>query len=428
MASRHNVQCGDIHLFWRYPIDFEGTIIAVPYSSLHLIGFEYLNQGGMATQHPLHAAIARLQDIPQLSTLTDPTLHPHYYVDGGMIFKQSRLEHSLLTAAAMEIVLRINERSEEEVAHGVTAALLHDAATVAGGDTMKMSASPGELAEEMLLDHILEEEDLRACLDINHIDPERIKAVIRNQGRLGKVLNFVDRLAYTCKDAQAMHRSVQHNQPEEVRARFANLPGVYFEKGREIAELLEAQPRLFDVLFDVCLDEEAVYVDNVDSAGHFLKLRALMHRDLYMDPIAHLFEATLLRPHLKKLYQQHQLSAEALLGWISQYRLENTLADALGVYPYYMITQYFINELAKRDIWVETCQPEEAARLKDVLQKQGRRIAAEENYMGGFDAGTDLLVKKDNLMPFRTADPQMAQEIETIAEQVRNVRIYHERM
>ena len=414
-AKKQPVRCGDVYFFdptppnppWadvETPFDtLSGPFFVLPYSSLDMISCS-----GEIPSIYSRAPTGRLAWIPQLSILADPLRGPqdqHYH---DLLFSHTRDHHSLLAAVMMETILRRNEFPEEEIRKGIAAALLHDYAIVAGGDAMKI-VDPKAMHEERLIGPLLENKPIKPFLDRYGLSPDEIQGIIKNQGTLGRVLDLVDRLSYTAIDCAKFYECC-HN-PD------------LFSRDETIVDVIDKDPSLFDIVFSFRINEnEQIYCDDGERLGNFLLLRAIMHRDLYLNPQAQIIEAALL-PYLQELYQT--VSIDELLR-MNHDELYDRLANVMDTDKGFMVTPHLEKELRRRDVQIAECSTEdEAEQERARLLAQDREIIAEFNFLKGFNPSTSLLVQKEKeLLPFSEAFPEATARINSVVDQVKSIRIY----
>src|SRR3989344_4547855 len=141
----------------------------------------------------------RLAEIRQLSFLADaPAEEQEQSYGKGPDYRHTRLEHSFLTGRLAESIARNNQRSEIEVDFMITAGTIHDIAIPAKGDaTLELDVKA--LAEEIAIERILGKYDL-SFLRPYKVDGQTVIEIVRGVGTQGRLLDIVDKLAYTATD------------------------------------------------------------------------------------------------------------------------------------------------------------------------------------------------------------------------------------
>ncbi len=370
--------------------------------------------------------LLRLSDVEQLSFLVNPSIDPRRqaFLDTSLILPHTRYAHMLHTSSLAEIIGHINGWSPEVINKAVAATLVHDAATVAGGDVVK-NAIPGRLSEERLLNRILTNPQALEFFAKNNLSISEVQDMVDNKGMLGEVLDFCDRLSYTILDVQAAGPLFKESSC--TLAERSEL-GILSGKGLGVVDLLKKYPNFGDIIFDVRVDKNIgrMYVENSELLGVFLEMRAIMHRDLYMDPIARLVQEAVLVPLIQQCWKDGGLTSENLLQW-GNADLQTYLAKRLNIGLGVMFGVYLTKQVSEQDIQVEVARSlAEAQEIKNNLERGGRRIVSEFNDLKGFNSSTHLLVKTPaGLKQFKDACPEWAQRINTIVDEAKRLKIYH---
>ncbi len=442
-AQRQDIRFGDICLYLLHPDtdirrdlahfdQYNGPFVAIPLSTLEMVGMEQEREMSPLTVLAGAAGMARLSGIPTLSTLTPPEEDPRQYMDAGLdVFIHNRLEHSWIAAAVMEIVLMINQYegrmglSTKETLKGALAALLHDSATVAGGDAMRL-ADKEALSEEALINRILDREQVKATMSemgLDERDAGDIKTIIANEGMLGRLLDLIDRISYTVRDAVAVCGNVT---PEEC-----SRPCV-----KQIDRIIRKDPQLTDIIFSIKVDPEGrVYVEDPARLERFLRLRAWLHVGLYLHPESQLMEAAVITPALKRRWEADSASGRAddesvtienLLRW-ERHRLEDVLSREIGgTGQGFMVSLELARYAKANDIKVSEFPDRAAAAEGFIGTLRGRKALVTVDFTKGFDLALDTLVPAPGgLKPFAEVFPRKAAEIAKIGDAVKTVRVYH---
>ncbi|HRY36660.1 MAG TPA: hypothetical protein P5230_02120 [Candidatus Magasanikbacteria bacterium] len=374
------------------------------------------------------AKMRRLVDIKQLGYLTFPEKDQteRYGKDWGIEkFPHDRFDHSFLTSVMNLSVLRISQAeglincSDKDILKSFIASTIHDSATVAGGDATK-KISPEKLDEEKLVSTIMQNQEMQAVFRKNNLtkeDENDIQDIIFNQGPFGKLLDMVDKMSYTARDTQQVATSLKR--------------GLYLTpEGKEILSIIDEDPNIYDILFDLRLDDKkGLYCTNPDKLNNVLKIRALMHNFIYLNPYSQMAEAAVIHPVLKKLMDSgdSKLSVENLLSQSDNY-FEKTLCEALGDKEMYPDAIKSIRKTIKeKDVQVDIFPDYSSAETAIAeLENQGRFICNVVNKTKGFKTSTDTLVEVNNkLIPFKEMYPDKDKEIQEIANRVKTVRVYH---
>lgn len=374
------------------------------------------------------AKMRRLVNIKQLGYLTYPEKDQteRYGNDWGIEkFPHDRFDHSFLTSVMNLTVLRISQAegltkcSDKDILKSFIASTIHDSATVAGGDATK-KISPEKLDEETLVSTILQNQEMQAIFkkfNLNEKDEKDIQDIIFNQGPFGKLLDMVDKMSYTARDVQQVVSVLEK--------------GLYLTpEGKEILSLVHEDPNIYNIMFDLRLDDKkGLYCTNPTKLNNVLKLRALMHNFIYLNPYSQMAEAAVIHPVLKKLMdsEDSKMSVENLLSQSDNY-FEKILCEALGDKDMFPDAISSIRKTIKeKNIKVDTFPDYISAESAIAnIEKQGRFICNIVNKTKGFKTATDTLIKiDDKLISFKEMYPNKDKEIQEIANRVKTVRVYH---
>lgn len=374
------------------------------------------------------AHLRRLIDIRQLGCLTFPEPDQTEWPgkDFGIEkFEHSRYDHSFLTAIFTLVVMLTNQLegkaiTNEDILKGFISSAIHDSATVAGGDATKKIA-PEQLDEEKLIIKILQSPEIKKLFEDNGFtddDIEDIKNIISNYGLIGNLLDVADRISYTARDLQMV-------QPILERGDYLT------EDSEEILRLSYQEPRIYDLMFDFKIEPEKnlVYCTNPKRLLHALKIRALMHNFIYLNPYSQIAEAAVVQPALSKMWQSQseQISPDKMIGETDRY-FERMLCKILGYKEYSPnLIQVIRETIRKKDIQVAV-YPDLKSAEKDVceLTKKGRHIISVVDKTKGFKTATDIMVQTpDGIKPLKEAYPEEDKKIQEIANRVKSVRVYH---
>jgi len=333
-------------------------------------------------------------------------------------YNQTRFDHSLGVARVDEEISRRNSLSGKEVKIGVVSALIHDRATPAGGNATK-KVDPERLDEEIWwhedLDH--ESEELFEELGITQ---SQVDKIIHNRGMLGKILDVADWITYVMKD---LYEAVGHVGPQQwLEDSFLT----------ECATVIAEDHAIGDIYKEVRIDaaQEDVFFTDPQRLKRFLTLRALLHRDLYLDPIS---QGKDLKTKLliEKFYTRDESSPEDLL---TPRRLRE-MTD-------YELTRYFADKCGCVDDFCSFSQefyewyPHHFERFEDVEQARNREEELKNTpgitvfgtrEIKGFNPGTLLNVRSEDgtILPYRQYDPKGAVKIEAMAQETKGVYVYY---
>lgn len=384
----------------------------LPYSDLR----EWIPEDSILPEIDAAFDTSRLSDIRSLSFLSyRVSLDEELYTIHDE-FRHDRFDHSLVVGMVMDKILKRNKIAGREYALGMTAALTHDLATPAGGDAIKF-IDPANLHEE---DHWVEmlTDKSRAFLEKYSLSPEEVQGVIKNEGRLGEILDIADRLTYTMKDIQALiggRRSPLFSQPAV-----------------DIERALVSDEQVGNLYRDILIDQESgrPYCNDPDRLAHFLTLRALMHHGLYMSPVS-AGRDWVIAKFVEPFYTPNEptpnrpLTPQLLRQWTdpqlmqflsNQYRV-STFQDA-----------FFYNELAT---WSPSSTSfstvEEAEQEQKTMEEDPSITILDTVTRRGFSTGEDYLVKDDNgdIVTLKDAKPSKVKYLRAIAKATEGTHIFY---
>lgn len=227
----------------------------------------------------------RLASIRQLALLTHSTEDEINYYIKGPGFNQTRDNHSFLTARSLEKMLIINNCSKATINNGIIAGMIHDIATPPYGDPTK-EIDPEVLDEEVAVQRVLDKFDLSALGRFN-FDKQTVLDAIAGKGKLGKMLDIADKIAYTSVDTFhfvgdvledfARYDAFLNPEPTDPQALERTI--------KPIKELLTNDDKWANIYRDVRLggSDEPFFTD-AHRLSTFLELRARIHKGLYLNP------------------------------------------------------------------------------------------------------------------------------------------------
>ncbi|MFZ2188870.1 MAG: HD domain-containing protein [Candidatus Moraniibacteriota bacterium] len=178
-------------------------------------------------------------------------------------FPHTRWGHSLLTGILAELVLARNGFSKTERDPFVLTAACHDIAMPAGGDSV-IRVDPKNLSEENNFRLVMEKDGLAARWAKQFgFDISKASNWVHNIGPHGKLLDAIDKIAYTAHDACYY--------------------ALYTQGGRVYQHCCQHR-FVMDVWQDIRFDGKDVWFTCANRLFDFLLLRAYMHCDIYLNP------------------------------------------------------------------------------------------------------------------------------------------------
>jgi hypothetical protein len=290
-------------------IDPLAIVPNIPYS-----GFGYIiRDEGLAIDACRAFNLFRLGEVRQLAFLHDPVLREVERSAVAMQFQHTRYCHVLDTYANARLIGANCGLSERDLNALVTAAVTHDALTPAGGDTTKL-VDPKAFDEDVNYPDLLagpEWEEFEAKWGIDRV---LLTETILGKGILGKLLDLADKVSYAARDVDA-YLMRQLNRKGKIEGKDLLSPSY-----GTIAGLIEENPLICRFWDSVMLWNGKVVIADSDRLFAFLKLRALLFRDLYYNPYSRYFEYLIGRGVVKHLYDSGEINKEDLLtygdGWL----------------------------------------------------------------------------------------------------------------
>lgn len=268
----------------------------------------------------------RLGGIKQLGTVWNTSLNPSNY--------QTRLVHSLVAAAMMDLVLYWNGFSDEDRHLGIAAGLCHDIATVPYSEQGKL-IDPGAYEEETLVEYLIKNSPvLTSALQRNRISLERLVATIQGKGPVGKLLNSkqgidVDNLSYLAVDCMPFF------VPENIRLRIpavlSQRISLFFAADDPCPDLytLANLPNLFSQYKNLRFIDNKWVFSNPFELALLLKFRALMYQQVYNSPEHRAREAFLTRTLRHYKEKGGKVEINDLLKW-NDYYFERWFLNTFG--------------------------------------------------------------------------------------------------
>lgn len=346
----------------------------------------------------LHCAFYRLGGISQLGYLVPPrpedwdrNINISYVFPA---FPSTRWAHCRLVALMMEAVLARNGFTEKERLPIVLTSAYHDSATPAGGDSIQRIAKK-ELDEENNFEWVLDYHGLTEKWSKEYgFDIKKAKRWVKGSGLFGKVLDYLDRIAYTALDCYY----VGITRPGKIRS-----------FGLQ-------NPLVMDVWQDLKIKEDrsAFAFSNPNSLFNFLLFRAYEHLELLMNPYSRALDF-FLQKLVQPLYEKKIITREQLLTnddlWLHEVLRTN--------YP-------------EKNVWA-IIDPEHLSWKKFDTLKQVKKFCSENEkidhteHIEKFDTGLSYGVYDGNkIVPAgEIFSSQQIEELEEINSQVKGYYVYY---
>lgn len=308
-------------------------------------------------------------------------------------FAHTRWAHSRLVAFLTEVILAGNGFTEEERFPIDLTAAYHDIAIPAGGDSVKRVDIRG-LDEEENFEWVLRYYGLVEKWKKYGFDIEKAKEWVKGLGLFGRLLDVVDKMAYTALDCYQIGLS----QPCKIRS-----------FGLQ-------NPLVMDVWQDLRFNEDRsdfAFTDP-DRLFRFLLFRAYEHLEVLMNPYARALDF-FLQKLIQPLYKQGILTREQLLTQDDQW-LHGVLRDC---YP-------------EKSVWA-IIEPELLSWKKFDSFKDFKKFCAENKdtdhteHIRGFNTGLNFGVYSGNriVSAKESFSKEQIKELKEVNRQVKGYYVYY---
>ncbi|EKD25559.1 MAG: hypothetical protein ACD_80C00019G0001 [uncultured bacterium (gcode 4)] len=301
--------------------------------------------------------------------------------DTTYIHSHTRYVHSLDTACNIEIIMRNNWFTEEEIKKAIIACCLHDVATPAFGD-LTMKAFPTLKEENWFSDYMAHYPERVAEIEKTFdVSLSEIHTWIKNQGTIGKILDIADRLAYTARDVSSVHTSMvlgyqKDDAPEKT-----------------IGDITKKDPYLFDIMMEISVKDNQIVFENTERLKNILLLRAHMHNLIYLNPYLWTREEYF-GLILQYLVEEWFLSLEQLQKWL--YKSDTGINESMLLE--YMHKNNIIDHdpVARHDFFdvaVCTSKEEAIAKIQELKKTTDPHMPVHYLKTPAFKPGTHYLVR-----------------------------------
>lgn len=380
-----------------------GIVPQFPY-----MGFGYIIPNyGMASDSMQVFKLPRLAGIKQLGFLHDPVLKEHDRSAGALMFEHTRYCHSLDVSIVANIVAS-NIGLDEVMANTLfTAAISHDALTPAGGDSVKL-IDPVAFDEDAHYPELLSGQLWEAYREKYAIDRELLIQTVLGKGLLGRILDIADKSSYLARDAQAYFMRTKPKKDARNTAFYV------------LADILNSDPFICAVWESARKYKDSLVFHDIDRLTRFLKLRALMFRELYYNPYSRFLEYLVGKGVVKYLYMKGLVTREELLEqqdfWIEK-KIDEVLGTYSMLYRFHDLGNFRMEEY--RDIAT-------AKRRLAEFDNDPSTIVILDNFASATSNGTKkFLVRKGRGVEiFADACPEATEEIDSIMTFPNIVRLY----
>ncbi len=355
--------------------------------------------------------LSRLNNIRQLAWLTVPAQPGEPREE----FPHNRYFHSCNVLAVASLIGKNLDLSDEDMKALQVAAFTHDVLTPAGGDRTK--ALDYKIFDEDL--HYLEAFEIypnrhtdSSVLMNNKSVLKRLPAreilveAIKGRGVLGQILDIADKISYVGADA-AMYIGGTIRFPSCLE----DLD--YQEIERMVDDAVRDRSQICAPWDDVKIKDGRVFFSSPDSLAKFLRLRALMFKNLYYNPNARSVEHVLASVTSRALYNNGVLSRDKLLN-MDDLELERVMEKNLWEPDNDVEGGFSSIKLKNLHPRVTHCDSSEEAKM--VFQSlQEENLVLMERFFDTTSTGEHLLTKVgEAIVPFSEARERETRELREI--------------
>lgn len=371
----------------------------------------------------------RLHEVRHLALLTWVGSNPDRVYP--LEFPHSRGLHSLVVPVLVEEILKGNHRSEREVTVGIIAGLLHDIATPAGGDPVKL-VDPENLEEEKFWWEVIEKKGWDYLRSLG-IEKEELDTIIKNDGVLGEVLDIADRIHYVVTDLFHIvgYPGLKSGYPLYSVSSTEVLDKDYAQLEREVRK----DPLLGELYKSVAISPSGeVYFEDPERLALFLKIRALLFKHLYANPYSQGKDIRLANL-VSQFYSRDEGDKDKLtpgkLRRMQDWELFNWLVKATGTQAKNPSGSLMFKDFLQVGIYdrfdkFDTME-QAMARADEINHSRlGMKVVGIREFKG-FNPGTSYKVDhKGNIVQLRDYMPEKAQEIDALSISTKGVYVFYE--
>lgn len=370
------------------------------------IGFTLL-EGGIFEEAMRSFEINVLSDRRQLGLLTDPVVTKDRMQGMCSIFNHTRLPHVMVVGVVAALVGLRLDLSKSQLDLLRVAGVTHDTLTPAGGDSIKL-IDPKGFDEDLHYPELLKRKGVKDFLERRKINTDALVRVVQGQGLLGSILDLADKISYLSSDLKA------------YLGKDLDWWKIYPPEGyAEVHGAIEKNPFVLDI-WDATevRDGQLVFLDS-ERLSDFLRIRALMFRELYYHPGARFIEHVAGKVIVKYLYDYGKLTRKQLLQ-MSDHELERGLGRILGSGDYGI-------SFGDIDPRVEEFKTFAEARKREAeLRASGVNITHIETINHVTRPGTHFMVRQNGrIVSFAEAYPGLARKIKEVITPQFPARLYY---
>ncbi len=386
----------------------EDMIIDLPYSDLR----RSIPDDDLIVKTLFYVPLMRLDRIRSLSFLAYVGPSPERMISMG--YKHTRWSHVNGVALASSEIGLLNNLPHDSIRTLKMGGLLHDGATPALGEATKF-VDPENLDEEVHWRDILDE-NAENFMRSQGIDVETLDDIINNRGMLSQILDIADRITYTTMDLENVIGDVSDKTKTDLYLMELRYP-------------LSHDPKIGNIYRDVVVDQKKklVFFSDPKRLGVFLLLRAMMHKNLYMNPTSmgrDLFVGNLLRPLyatdgskiLSPSGLRRMTDSDVLTVLAETYKFDRENPDWL----YHHLTNWY-SSFEKFENLEEAEKRANELKIEPDVAVLGIRVC------NGFDTATSYKVLNSfgEIESFSDCEPEKARKIEKMSQETYGVYLFY---
>lgn len=309
-------------IYWYVAVnEYQDHWQIVPHVPFNDFGY-VLMHGGMISHSADVFNLYRLLNVRQLAALHNPVSRERNPATTGMTFSHNRLVHSYDACALMGLIILNNQKElfpHKDILR--LAAVTHDWRTPAFGDTTKW-IDPKTFNEDTHYKEIFDTEGWQKFNAQYGLDEKLLFQTINGKGLFGQLLDYADKISYTARDL--------YGYLNQLRIRNLGDESDFSEGFIEVCKHVERFPFVCNVWQTLRVHDGQVFSVEKHKLAAFLKVRALMFKNLYFNPVSRFPEYVISQFVLRKMYEKGIVTAQELLVMGDQL-LEHKISDYVGI-------------------------------------------------------------------------------------------------
>ncbi len=393
---------------------------APPPYAIYWSGINYgFENDGIIAEAFTAFGLNRTAEICQLGCLRDPLPEKTGERGPGSRFDgddHARYPHLADVPVLLTLLLRNNRKTVDPVLarHIIAAGASHDAATVAGGDTTKL-VDRKLFDEEKEYERVLQTSQFRKYAAKYELSADLLTQIVQGKHPVGStLLDVADKISYTARDTSIFLMRSRILGPRRG-ARGRTTPGF-----GEIVRLIERHPLICTLWETVRVKEGQVYFRSGRRLYWFLRLRALMFREVYFNPAARGEDHTIITALTRFMLKYGMLTADELFK-LNDNQLRERIEKATGA----RVANLRDRELIDRPTYRELFESEQtvASRAAE-LAKAGCIVVVEDLRKATGDGSKLLVQTRTGIKSFAQAMPQQTLKLRAIFAARRHINLY----